>query len=347
MKLTELKPYLDTLTYDKYYQDINCIGFTGYSNSNKTWEAIKDEVNWKNKLVADFGCFHGYFSFHIAKRGAKVIGFEKSSTVLETTDIINELEDNIIGTKEWKDGDPLHGKFDVALYLNVLHHFNDPDAALKEIDCDIAVFEINAEMETLVEKYFVINKRIPSHRSNRIILIARKCHILQEKKFSENKIFVTGIFGSGKSDYARSYANCSELEYINFDTNFSYDKTKIESSEDKIFSLLKNNYIIDAIPFNVNTGTTKTFFKYARENDVRIVCCVCSDKKVWEQRLEDVKKHVVDITKYSNFCTFYYSILPIYSEFKIDYYDTFKNEYITKEQLYERINWVKLLLDFI
>ena len=71
MEKENFKKYLDTLSYDKYYQDIECINFIGYTKSSKTWDNIKDLVDWKDKKVADLGCFHGYFSFKSAKTSAK------------------------------------------------------------------------------------------------------------------------------------------------------------------------------------------------------------------------------------------------------------------------------------
>jgi len=347
MKVNNFKTYLDALTYDKYYQDITCIGFKGYSDSLSTWNNIKDEVKWSDKLVADLGCFHGYFSFQIARAGGKVTGFDKSPTVIATTNIINKLEGSIINTKVWEDSQPLIGKFDVVLIMNVLHHFADPEKALKDIDCDIAIFEINTNMEKVVEKFFSINKRIKSHRENRIILITRKCRALPDKTFSEVKIFTTGIYAGGKSEYARSYANKAHLPYINFDTNFSYDKTKKEDSEDNIYRLMGDAFVIDAIPFSLVDGSTKRFFQYARENDVKIVCCICSNQEAWAVRVKEVKGCSVDISRYSHYCSFYYNILPKYSEFDIEYYDTSTEEYITKDEMYDRISWVKPILNFI
>ena len=341
MILEEFKPYLDAQTYDKYYQDINCIGFVGYSESFKTWERIKDEIDWNNKLVADLGCFHGYFCFQIAKAGGKPTGFDRSGLVLKTTDIINELEGNIIKTKVWVDTDPINDKYDVILCLNALHHFSDPDGFLKNIDCDMAVFEINLDMVLLIAKYFTINKKIDSHRENRVIIIARKCRSIPDKRHIETKLFVTGIYASGKSDFARSYANKYQTPYINFDTNFSYDKTKVPSSEDVIYDLLGDTFIIDAIPFNLETGSTKRFFDYAKAHDVKIICCVCSDKDAWTQRLRESKRCSIDDSRYKHYYSFYHSLLPGYYQFKIEYYDTFTNEYITKEELYNRISWNK------
>ena len=342
MKINELKLYLDSQTYDKYYQDITCIGFTGYSESFKTWKRIENEIPWTDKLVADLGCFHGYFCFQIAKAGGKATGFDRSAMVLKTTDYINELEGNLVTTKVWEDTEPIIGKYDIVLCLNALHHFSDPDGFLENIDCDMGVFEVNLDMEPLIAKHFVINKRIESHRENRIILIARKCRPLPDKRFKEIKLFVTGIYASGKSDYARSYANKYGIPYINFDTNFSYDKTGEISSEDTIYNLFGDQFIIDAIPFSLENGNTMRFFEYAKNHDVRIICCVCSDKDAWTQRLLDIKRCSIEDSRYKHYYSFYHTILPGYSGLKIDYYDTFTNEYITKDEMYNRISWNKL-----
>ena len=351
MELTEFRPYLDKQTYDKYYQDITCIGFKGYSESYKTWANIKNEVNWAGKKVADLGCFHGYFSFQTAKLNAVVTAFDRSPDVIKTTEIINELEGNIIETRVWKDTDSITETFDVMLCLNVLHHFEHPDKILKEIRCSIAVFEINTDQEKLVRKYFEIEKRIPSHRTDRIILIARKDFMLGlGELFPESKIFVTGIYGSGKSTYAKIYAKMAKLKYIDFDKYFSYAKVNpnlATTSEENLYNILSDKFVIDAIPFSAETGSTNAFIKYARGNDVRIVCCVCSYKVAWAERLLETKKWATDIARYANYCSFYYKTLLPYSEFKISYYDTYTNEYISKEEMYKRIAWVRPLLDFL
>lgn len=88
----ELKKWIDTQEYDKYYQDIECIGLLGYTKSFKTWENIKRLVDWNGKKVADLGCFHGYFSFKAAKLGTIVTGLDDNVAVLKTTQLINELE---------------------------------------------------------------------------------------------------------------------------------------------------------------------------------------------------------------------------------------------------------------
>lgn len=168
------RKYLDSRTYDKKYQDIEYINFTGYSESYKTWWAIKDLVDWKDKKVADLGCFHGYFSFRIARLGGRVTGMDRSSDVLETTAILNEAYGNIIEIKQWVGGELVPEEFDVALCLNSLHHFGDEEKALKNIKSRWAIFEVKYDQRFLISQYFLTIRKIQSHRPGRIIVMGER-----------------------------------------------------------------------------------------------------------------------------------------------------------------------------
>lgn len=156
--------------YDKYYQDIEAIGLIGYSESYKTWGAIKQLVAWKNKYVVDLGASHGYFSFKAEDCGAKVLGLEKSGSVVKTTKWINKLRGGKVIFKQWEGGKVIP-KCDIILCLNVLHHFPDPDKVIKSMKSKKMIFEIKKQHQPLVEKYLKIKKTVPSQRTNRIILL--------------------------------------------------------------------------------------------------------------------------------------------------------------------------------
>ena len=174
MDREEFKKYLDKQTYDKTYQDIEYIDFKGYSESYKTWDAIKDLIEWKDKTVADLGCFHGYFSFLIARHGGKVVGMDRSPEVLETTEILNRCYGNIIQTKQWVGGDPVGEEFDVALVLNVMHHFADQEKALQNIKAKWVIFEVKYDQRFLIAQYFNEVRTVPSHRQGRIIVLGER-----------------------------------------------------------------------------------------------------------------------------------------------------------------------------
>lgn len=169
-----LMNYLNACEYDKFYQDIGCINFIGYSESFKTWDNIKDLVDWKDKKVADLGCFHCYFAFKVAKLGAMVTGLDISETVLTTSYYLNQIEGNIINTKKWEGGEEVSADYDVVLCLNVLHHFSDAKKALQNIKPKLVIFETNQNLIDVIITEFNIIKSVKSHRDNRIILLCEK-----------------------------------------------------------------------------------------------------------------------------------------------------------------------------
>ncbi len=168
----KLQFHLDNQAYDKKYQDIELINFIGYSKSYKTWETIGNLVDWRNKKVVDLGCFHGYFSFKIADQGGKVLGLDNHEGALKTARLINQISQGKVKFKKWEGGQGIPAS-DVALCLNVLHHFKDPELALLKLKAKQVIFEINIKQEPLVKKYFQILKRIYSHRKKRVIFLAQ------------------------------------------------------------------------------------------------------------------------------------------------------------------------------
>jgi 2-polyprenyl-3-methyl-5-hydroxy-6-metoxy-1,4-benzoquinol methylase len=179
LRKENLMQCIDVQKYDKLYQDIECIDFIGYTESFKTWDSIKNLVNWKGKNVADLGCFHGYFSLKIAKEGANVTGFDINAAILEITNYINEIEGDIIKLKKWTGGEEISAEYDIALALNVIHHFNNIKESLHNIKSKTVIFETNTDLVDLINEEFEIIKVVESHRVNaagkkRIILLCEK-----------------------------------------------------------------------------------------------------------------------------------------------------------------------------
>lgn len=158
----------------------------------------------------------------------------------------------------------------------------------------------------------------------------------------EHKIFVTGIYGSGKTTYAKEYAKLTGFKYIDFDMYFNYAKTLSvlkHASDMHFINILSDNFITDAIPWNPDTGSVDYFKQYARSTDVKIVCCVCPCKITWAHRIQVCKGLEMSPDRYKHYAEYYKKTLPQYFEFDISCYDSVANAYITKEQLYERIAW--------
>lgn len=169
------KIYLDMLKqeedYDAYYQDIESINFKGYSESYRTWEKIK-EFDFKNKIIFDIGCFHGYFTFKISEIAEFVYGVDISNRVLDTCEILlNIYKKDNIKFFQWDENSEIDENIDMILCLNVLHHFKNQEKFLERLRSGIeGIFEIDNSQKGLIEKYFEINKEIESHRENRVIL---------------------------------------------------------------------------------------------------------------------------------------------------------------------------------
>ncbi|MCD4751445.1 MAG: DUF1698 domain-containing protein [Anaerolineaceae bacterium] len=161
--------------YDVFYGDVELLNLIGYSVSISTWESLKDITSWKDKTVLDIGCFHGYFTFKIEREDAKkVIGLERSSEVLKTTQMICDLTGSNCEFQQWVGGDEFP-ECDTILFLNVLHHFGDLDfqkSALQKIPATTEViFEINANQLEMIKSLFEIKKTWKSHRVNRSLLL--------------------------------------------------------------------------------------------------------------------------------------------------------------------------------
>ena len=182
LPLLEIEEKIYQHGYDTFYQDIESLEIIGYSRSLLTWKRLKRIINWQGKTVLDIGCFHGYFCFKIEELGAKrVVGLEKSSTVLDVTRKLAQLINSHAEFREWVGGDD-YPECDVVLFLNVIHHFGDLDMqrnALKKVRPETqAIFEINKEQIPLIEELFTIVKSLSSHRKNRRIFLATRNSIV-------------------------------------------------------------------------------------------------------------------------------------------------------------------------
>ena len=175
----QLLDLLHKQTYDKYYQDIEVVGFKGYSDSSASWERIdKLGINWQDKIVCDLGCFHGYFAFKVEQSGAsKVYGLERSPDIVNFARELALTSKSSVDFLVWQGGEPTP-KCDIALVLNMLHHCNDQDSTLENINCEYAIFEINPPQIDTVSKYFEIISTMPGREyeniPNRVIVYGKK-----------------------------------------------------------------------------------------------------------------------------------------------------------------------------
>lgn len=181
MDKTSLQLHLDLSEYDKLYQDIEILDFVGYSESHKTWDNIKDLIDWKDKVVIDAAGFHGYFSFKVEHEGAaQIFCLDRSAEVLETTACIKELNNSNIVLQQWESKE-LIPTGDIILFLNCLHHFPEPELTLQNTKCTYGIFEINNNQTVLIKKYFDIISTGDSHRVDRSIIMGKKLLSIEEE----------------------------------------------------------------------------------------------------------------------------------------------------------------------
>lgn len=162
-------------------------------------------------------------------------------------------------------------------------------------------------------------------------------------KHEERQIFVTGVYGSGKTTYAKAYAEQFGFKYIDFDMYFNYASTLSvlkNQSDEHFLNILSNDFITDAIPWDPKTESTQRFKNYALKQNALVVCCICPDKDEWIKRLVEVKKLEMTNDRFSHYKVYYEKILPVYFDLNLKIYDTTKDEFITKEEMYSRISWL-------
>lgn len=165
--------------YDKHYHHIDLphgfrIGRDGYARNEETWSIISDWVDWNDKAVIDFCCFHGYFCQQISKCGGRASGYEMHNEAVYSAAIFSKMNDapfalyhaDIEGIR-FKDINA-----DIALLLNVFHHLKDKIGILQKLSkYKIVIFEINKTNRGLVCDYFTVIREAVSPKDNRVILM--------------------------------------------------------------------------------------------------------------------------------------------------------------------------------
>ncbi len=165
---------------DNYYE---------YRMPEKSWEIIKDKINWKDKIVMDVGCFYGWFLFVTINAGAKkAIGVDlneyqnpmKQKEYIKMFDLIREKNNPKIQLIE---GDWMNIKapeVDIILCMNAAYYFSDVRKGINKLfehTKEYIVFETNLQIS---HKDFKLISQTPSHWNCRNIKIF--------KRINENEI---------------------------------------------------------------------------------------------------------------------------------------------------------------
>ena len=191
-----LKKFEERQGFDKYYQTIELpFGhkIQGYNQNyeHKSWEQISKIYDFKDKKVADIGCFNGYFCFEMKKSAKIVHGFDKVDQAIETAREIAEIKEMDIKFEVFDmDKDEIKEEYDVILLLNVWQHLKNLELDLNEIfsKAKAVILEIDfvklkphwsmiskEKLYEIAEKYnHELKKELNSARG-RTILLFEKC----------------------------------------------------------------------------------------------------------------------------------------------------------------------------
>ncbi|WP_271408474.1 class I SAM-dependent methyltransferase [Pseudomonas sp. Q1-7] len=123
---------------------------------------MRSKVEFRDKAVLDIGCNTGFFLFELLQAGAsRVTGYEGSAAhaafVREAASLLGLDEAIEVHSRYFDfdfDFDFRHGRFDVALLLNVLHHVGDDfgDSALTIEQARVSILDQLNRMNRLADR---------------------------------------------------------------------------------------------------------------------------------------------------------------------------------------------------
>lgn len=191
----ELLAWVNEHSNDPNYQTIELDGQVirnGYTEPEKSWERIKDWVDWNGKSVGDAGCFHGYFCFKAEEAGADAVcGYDKGGWPVDVSRRLAELKSSWC---QFVQQDLSRGpatEHDVWLVLNSLHHIvrgRGDDGLVCFLQAVYkqsreAIFEINPDSEEVVLGHATVNgfslvhdaesHRVTAKGTRRVLHVAR------------------------------------------------------------------------------------------------------------------------------------------------------------------------------
>jgi 2-polyprenyl-3-methyl-5-hydroxy-6-metoxy-1,4-benzoquinol methylase len=132
------------------YHSVPELEITGGRNNEERIKKLHlDEIDFKGKTVLDIGCSEGFFCRYAMDRGAKrVVGLDLPGVVKPTRELAYYLGYNNIDFYGYdlKKEIPDLGKFDIVLFLSMVHHIGLPDWILDSTK-KLLVFEGNGKSE--------------------------------------------------------------------------------------------------------------------------------------------------------------------------------------------------------
>ena len=162
--------------------------------------------------------------------------------------------------------------------------------------------------------------------------------MIEDADLSCPKIFVTGIYGSGKTTAALRISHATGRTYKSFDANWSYKRRGRAHASQHLIGL-GHEFVTDAIAFSNPPDPYFSFTQFYNEHleDVLILCVTCLNIAKWKERLRS-KQSTPPVERLTgNFIDFHKITLPSHNGKNILYYDTAAGSYVSQENIHSYI----------
>jgi SAM-dependent methyltransferase len=164
------------------------------------------------KSVLDVGCYYGYFLHDAIRRGAtRAVGVEAdperfhiASTLAAQWEGKIDIHEGLLEDVE------LNGKFDVVLFLNVLHHVKDPVPVIRKLAglCRgtlVVEFRQPHDSQFVMECFHRNRSRVEGSGRSLLRRGAHRLRMAVETRLVERVARDLPIVGVGSVEYHRSY----------------------------------------------------------------------------------------------------------------------------------------------
>lgn len=170
---------------------------------------------------------------------------------------------------------------------------------------------------------------------------------LPDIDFSYSKIFVTGVYGTGKSTCASLIAQRTGNPLLDFDLLWDYstlfpDQTNAEYVQQH-FSSLGDRFVIDAIGFNSPPDYYRDFtaFYEKHSSDVLIFCTLCLSLEKWLDRLSKKTTEFPVSLNIKQYIDFHTDFLSLHIGKTAVFYDTHSSRCVTPQEIQDFIQEIK------
>lgn len=165
----------------------------------------------RGKSVLDVGCYYGFFLHDAIRRGAhRAVGIEADPERFRIASTLASLWDGKVDIHQGLlEEVELDEKFDVVLFLNVLHHVRDPVPVIRKLAslCRgtlIIEFRQPHDPQFVVECFHNQSGRAPGKRSL-LSRGSRRLRVMVQTRLMEWATKRVPIIGVGSVEYHRSY----------------------------------------------------------------------------------------------------------------------------------------------